>query len=1117
MRTERSLSPSIRTPRGCPRAIPRPPQSRASSSPCYERRDGRDRKPAPGWQNQTPMPYRPVDPKQSFPQLEDRILQRWRDRDVFHRSVDQREGADVWSFYEGPPTANGRPGSHHVLARVFKDIYPRYRTMRGYQVPRKAGWDCHGLGVELEVERELGITSKAEIEAYGIAEFNQRCRESVFRYVDDFERLTERIGFWIDLDDAYATLTNDYIESVWWSLRRIWDDGRLSHGHRVVPYCPRCGTALSSHEVAQGYEEVEDPSVYVTLPLRDPTPSDEIPESLLQPGDQLVVWTTTPWTLISNAAVAVGPDIEYARVRPKGAEAVFVVAASLVERVFGEGAEVLARFPGNALAGARYEPPLSYVTGFGPREHTVLEGDFVSTEEGTGLVHTAIAFGEDDFRLGEQYGLTLQNPVRSDGTFDERVTDFAGRNVKEADPDIIEALRASGKLLRAETIEHAYPHCWRCGTPLLYYAKSSWYIRTTDVRDRMRAENETIGWHPEHIKHGRFGKWLEGNQDWALSRERYWGTPLPIWECESADCDERFCAGSLDDLRGRGGNVPDDLHRPHIDAVTLRCEACGGEMRRVEETIDAWYDSGAMPFAQFHYPFEGEAAFSERFPADFVCEGIDQTRGWFYSLLAVSTLLFDQTSYRNCVCLGLILDPEGLKMSKSRGNVVNPWEVIERYGADAFRWYYFTGQQPWTGYRFSTDTLGEAVHRFFTTLWNTYSFWVLYANAEGLDPSDLAQPAAGSREDQGVRSELDRWALSRLQGVVGEVIERMDDYDCTGAGRAIGGYVEELSNWYVRLSRRRFWEGDRAAFATLHRCLLTVPSLLAPFAPFLADEIYTNLVAGQGEQFGGIPDSVHLIDFPQPDPARVDRELEVGVEAALRAVELGRAARAHARVKVRQPLRKAVIVARGAEREAIERLGGMVAGELNVKEIEFVSEEAELVHYDVKPNYRELGPRFGRLMPKAAAAVESLEPSSVAEAIAGERRIGINVDGTEHELQPDDVSLVMRPLDGYRVEAEAGRAVALSLELDDELRREGLAREIVHAVQNARRDAGLDVTDRIELVLGGDAELLEAARAHESYLAGETLATAVSYDGEVAGAATEIEGRDLRIGLERAG
>ncbi|MCI0634203.1 MAG: class I tRNA ligase family protein, partial [Actinobacteria bacterium] len=525
--------------------------------------------------------FRAVDPKQSYPELEERVLERWRQRDVFHRQIAQREGAPTWSFYEGPPTANGRPSVAHVVSRTFKDIYPRFRTMRGYRVPRKAGWDTHGLPVELEIEKELGISSKADIEAYGIAEFNARCRESVFRYVEDWNRLTERIGFWIDLDDPYVTLTNTYIESVWWSLRRIWDDGRLYESNRVVPYCPRDQTALSSHEVAQGYKDVEDPSVYVKLPITAVPPSDEIPESPVREGDRLVVWTTTPWTLITNAAVAVGAEIEY--VRARASDEVFVVAADRLERVLGEDAEVLAHFPGAALAGVAYEAPFPYISDYGPRGHTVLEADFVTTSEGTGLVHTAIAFGEDDFRLGEQYGIKLQNPVRADGTFDERITDFEGRFVKDADPGIVEALRERGRLLRAETYEHAYPHCWRCDTPLLYYAKSSWYIRTTDVRDRMLAANEEIDWHPGHIKHGRFGKWLEGNVDWALSRERYWGTPLPIWECGSAECEERFCAGSMDELRERGGEVPDDLHRPYIDEVVLRCEACGGEMRRVEE------------------------------------------------------------------------------------------------------------------------------------------------------------------------------------------------------------------------------------------------------------------------------------------------------------------------------------------------------------------------------------------------------------------------------------------------------------------------------------------------------------------------------------------------------
>jgi len=1043
--------------------------------------------------------FRTVDPKQSFPELEEGILARWREGDVFRRTIEARADAPVWSFYEGPPTANGKPGSHHVLARVFKDVYPRYRTMRGFRVPRKAGWDCHGLPVELEVEKELGISSKAEIEAFGIAEFNQRCRESVFRYVEDWNRLTERIGFWIDLDDPYVTMTNDYIESVWWSLRKIWDDDRLYRGHKVVPYCPRCGTALSSHEVALGYKDVEDPSVYVRMPARDAA-------SPLADGDQLLVWTTTPWTLISNAAIAAGPDIEYVRARL--GDEVFVLAGARVEAVLGEAAEVLERFPGSALAGAGYEPPFGFITDYGPRGHTVLEADFVTTEDGTGLVHTAVAFGEDDFRLGERYGITLQNPVKPDGTFDESVTDFAGRFVKEADDDIVEALRSSGRLLRAERYEHAYPHCWRCETPLLYYAKSSWYVRTTAVAERMLAENEQIGWHPEHIRSGRFGKWLEGNQDWALSRERYWGTPLPIWECGAEGCEERFCAGSMADLRERGGEVPDDLHRPYIDEVTLRCEACGGQMRRVAETIDAWYDSGSMPFAQYHHPFENEEVFDERFPADFISEGIDQTRGWFYSLLAVSTLLFDRSSYRNCVCLGLIADPEGQKMSKSRGNVVDPWDVIAGHGADAFRWYYLTAQQPWAGYRFSAESLGESVYGFFTTLWNTYSFWVLYANAEGIGPADAEQAAP--------TTELDRWALSRLQHTKAEVIERMDDYDCTSAGGAIAAYVEELSNWYVRLSRRRFWDGERAAFATLRHCLLEVAAMLAPFTPFLAEELHANLAGGADGAFGDLPDSVHLRDFPAPDDALADTDLEAAMAAVRLTVELGRAARAQSGVKVRQPLHRAVIVASDAEREAIAAHTGLVMAELNVKELEFVASESELATHEVKPNYRSLGPRFGKEMPQAAAAIEALDAAHVAQAIADGREIGISVNAREHPIGAADVSLVLRPLEGYQVEAEAGHAVALALDIDDALRREGLAREIVHAIQSARRKAGLEISDRISLTLGGDEELLEAAREHQAYVSGETLATSVSFDGTAAGTEARIDGLELRIAVERA-
>ncbi len=1058
--------------------------------------------------------FSPVDPKQSFPHLEQQVLERWRERDVFARSVEQRAEAPLWSFYEGPPTANGRPGSHHVLSRVFKDIYPRYRTMTGHRVPRKAGWDCHGLPVELEVEKELGIASKAEIEEYGIAEFNARCRDSVFRYVEDWKRLTERIGFWIDLDDPYVTMDDDYIESGWWALRQMWDAGRLYEGHKVVPYCPRCGTALSSHEVALGYHEVEDPSAYVKLPVTAIAPTDAIPESPIEVGDKLLVWTTTPWTLISNAAVAAGAEIEYVRARggENGpADEVLVMARERVEAVLGENAEVLSHFPGEAIAGAAYAPPFDYISDYGPRGHTVLLGDFVTTEEGTGLVHTAIAFGEDDFRLGEQYGIALHNPVRLDGTFDERVTDFAGRGVREADPEIVAALERAGKLLRAEPYLHAYPHCWRCDTPLLYYAKASWYVATSQVKDRMLAENEQIGWHPDHIKHGRFGKWLEGNVDWALSRDRYWGTPLPVWECEAEGCEERFCAGSREDIRSRGGEVPEDLHRPYIDEVVLACErdGCGGQMRRVPAVIDTWFDSGAMPFAQFHYPFENAELFAERFPADYICEAIDQTRGWFYTLLAESTLLFDQASFRNCVCLGLILDPEGHKMSKSRGNVVDPWEVLDTHGADAFRWYYFTSQQPWAGYRFSVDTVGEAVRQFLLTLWNTYSFWVLYANTEGIQPSELREQGEPVPTPGG--GELDRWALSRLQATVAVVRERMDDFDCTTAGRALADYVEELSNWYLRLSRRRFWEGERAAFATLRHCLVEVSKLLAPLTPFVADAIYCNLAGGEAGEFGDEPDSVHLCDFPEVAAALRDRELEAGMEAVRRTVELGRAARAHSKLKVRQPLRKAVVVATDQERPAIERLGDIVASELNVKQVEFVTDASELVSYRVRPNFQALGPRFGKQMPQVKAAVEALDAEEVSLALDGGEQVGISIDGHDHTLSPDEFSMVMEPLDGYEVEAEAGHAVALALELDDELRGEGWAREIVHAVQNARKAAGLDVSDRIELALAGDPELLAVAREHESYISGETLATSVGYETDGAGEHTSVDGRELRI------
>jgi isoleucyl-tRNA synthetase len=1060
--------------------------------------------------------FAPVDPKQSFPDLEQSVLDRWREQDLFARSLANRADAPIWSFYEGPPTANGRPGSHHVLARVFKDIYPRYRTMTGYRVPRKAGWDCHGLPVELEVEKQLGISSKDEIEDFGIAEFNQRCRESVFEYVEEWNRLTERIGYWIDLDDPYVTLQDRYIESVWWSLNQLFEKGRLYEGHKVVPYCPRDGTPLSSHEVAQGYQDVVDASIYVRFPL------------LGAERESLLVWTTTPWTLPGNQAVAVNPAVPY--VRAQLDDEVLIVAKDLAEKVLGEGAEVLEEIPGEALVGRSYEGP---VFDLGDRDRggfPVIAGGFVTTDDGTGLVHIAPPFGEDDYRVGAENGLfdptvasTLYNPVRPDGTFDDRVIGFAGEFVKgsETTRRLIDHLAERGLLFREQAYEHAYPHCWRCGTPLLYYATTSWYIGTSAAREELLANNETIGWHPEHVKHGRFGKWLENNVDWALSRNRYWGTPLPIWRCDDAGCAAVTCIGSLEELTERSGaDAPPDLHRPYIDEVVIRCQDCDGDMHRVSSVIDTWYDSGAMPFAQFHYPFEGQEEFKERFPADYICEAQDQTRGWFYTLLAESTLLFDQSSFKNCVCLGLILDPEGQKMSKSRGNVVDPWDVLAAHGADAFRWYYLTAQQPWVGYRFSVDTVGESVRNFMLQLWNTYSFWVLYANAEGIEPADLPSRSFlrnGGDKEQLELTDIDRWALSRLQATVATVRERMDDFDATTAGRAIADFVEELSNWYVRLNRRRFWDGDRAAFATLRTCLVETSAMLAPFTPFLADEIYRNLQGGAAGEFGEAPDSVHLRDFPVVEEALRDPALEATMTAVRRTVRLGHAARGAAKVKVRQPLRRAVIVANEDERAGIEARADLVTAELNVKELDFVSDEGDLVSYEVKPNYRSLGPRFGKSMPQVAAAIAALDPAHVAATLGDGGAIGISIDGTDHTLGPDDVTMALRPLDGYEVEAEAGHAVALQLEIDEELRREGVAREVVRAVQLGRQEAGLEITDRIALALAGDAELLEVAREHQAYIAGETLAQSVTYgDEDGAGSpvsVANIDGRELRISV----
>ncbi|HTX47585.1 MAG TPA: isoleucine--tRNA ligase [Solirubrobacteraceae bacterium] len=1027
--------------------------------------------------------HRPVDPRASFPEMELGVLERWRERDVFKRSIEQRRGAPKWVFYEGPPTANGPPGIHHVLSRIFKDIFPRYKTMRGFYVERKGGWDCHGLPVELAAEKELGMTSKEDIEKFGIAEFNARCHEMVLSHVEDWNRMVERIGHWIDLEHAYKTLDPDYIESVWWALKTIHEKGLLYEKLKVVPYCTRCGTALSSHELGQPdvYQDVTDPSVYVRFPVTE----NHGPASK---GDELLIWTTTPWTLVSNAAVAIDPELMYVRARSDGHTA--IVAEALVERVLGPGAEVLERFPGQSLVGVRYEPPFDFIKGdeYGPKGHTVLPADFVTDEDGTGLVHTAIAFGEDDFRLGEQQGLAPINPVRADGTYDQRIAPYEGRWVKDADPDLIDDLRERGRILRAESYEHSYPHCWRCDTPLLYYAKPSWYIGTSQIRDHLLASNETVNWYPAHVKHGRFGDWLENNVDWALSRERYWGTPLPMWTCSNGH--ER-AIGSLKELNELAKTEITDPHRPFVDDATFPCTQCTEPMSRVPVVIDVWFDSGSMPFAQYHAPQENGEYFEERFPADYICEALDQTRGWFYSLIAVSTLLFDQSSYRNVVCLGLILDANGRKMSKRLGNTIEPYDVIDRFGADALRWYLFTSKQPWDGYNFSTEAVGEALRLFLLQLWNTYSFYVLYANV-----TPDRQP--------GEPSELDRWILSRLGTTVETVRERLDDFDATMAGRAIAAFVDDLSNWYLRRSRREFWEGSAPAFETLHHCLVTTAQLLAPLCPFVSDEIYDNLTNSQEP-------SVHLTDFPEPE--RRDISLETAMAVARETVRLGLAARSQAKVKVRQPLHAAVVVAAGAEREAIERMSEIVREELNVKELRFVADADELGEVELKPNYRTLGPRFGKQMPIVAAAVAALDPAHVVQRLRDGDAVGISIDGHDHALSAEDLLVAMKPLEGYQVEREGSHAVALELEIDEELMAEGWAREIVHAVQNARRDGGLHISDRIALTLDGDHGLLAAARRHEAYITGETLATSILFEPLNGVVPVSIDGRELKIAV----
>ena len=1043
--------------------------------------------------------FRPIPQEVDLVALEEAELARWKQARVFERSIEQRADATPWVFYEGPPTANGKPGLHHVWARVYKDLFCRYQTMRGHRVDRRAGWDTHGLPVEVEVEKRLGITGKRQIEdEVGIAEFTRLCRESVLGYVDDWRTMTERIGYWTDLDDAYWTFQTPYVESVWWQLKQIFDAGLLYEDFKVVPYCPRCGTALSSHEIGQPdvYREVEDASAYVLLPLIDPD------ASVLGEAKALVVWTTTPWTLPSNTGAAVNPELTYAVVDGK------VVAESLVAQVFGEEAVISSRVQGSSLVGLRYERPFDDVpVPPGADGWRVVGADFVTTEDGTGIVHLAPAFGEVDRQVGREHGLPGLNPVTPEGTFDESVPWLEGRRVRETNDDVNAELERRGLLLRVHPYLHSYPHCWRCSTPLIYWGKPSWYIATSTLKDKMVDENSRVGWHPEHIRDGRFGEWLNNNIDWALSRDRYWGTPLPVWRCEGGHL---TCIGALGELLERAGRDCSgvDPHRPAIDEVTFPCPQCQAKATRVEPVLDAWFDSGSMPAAQVGYPHVPGSEDAMAFPADFITEAIDQTRGWFYSLLAVNTMVFGAAPYRNVMCLGHIVDVDGRKMSKSVGNVIDPWEILSSRGADALRWWMFSQGSPWTPTRVSLGVIDQSMRETIMTLWNTAAFFSTYATLNGFDPADPAIPAAAER------SELDRWVLSRCEATTMAVTEALDGYEPLAAAQAIAALVDELSNWYVRRSRRRFWRTDPdapagdglAAQATLHHVLVRIATLLSPMAPFLGDRLWGDLT-GAGPQ-----DSVHLATWPEADASLVDGELEQRMDAARRLTSLGRAARGEAGVKVRQPLRRALVFIAGGSQ--LDLPAGIVEDELNVDAIEVTSDLSSVLSFELVPNFKVVGPMLGERVKLLRPALEQLDAAEAAATLEAGGSVEVPLEGGSVQLDGEALELRIRGQEGYAVSRAGGEVVALDLELDDDLRARGMAREVVRQVQDLRKASGLKVDDHIVLTLAG---LSDLAAMHAA-IGAEVLADRV-VEGTGAGAGTALElddGRDATAWIELA-
>jgi isoleucyl-tRNA synthetase len=1039
------------------------------------------------------MAYRDVPAKIDLPAMEHDVLSFWKDNDIFHKSLARTSDGPRWVFFEGPPTANGMPGTHHVEARVFKDIFPRYRTMKGYNVPRKAGWDCHGLPVELAVEKELGFTGKQDIEKYGIAEFNARCKESVLRHVDEFENMTSRMGYWVDMDQAYWTMDEKYIDSVWWSLKRIFEKGLLVQDHRVSPYCPRCGTGLSDHELAQGYEDVVDASVYVRFPVT----SGPLPEKYS--GISLLIWTTTPWTLISNTAAAVNAEVDYVVAQTADGE-YLVIAEALREKVLGEDSKALETIKGRDLEGTSYQRPFDWVT-FPETDapvHTVLLADFVTTEDGTGVVHEAPAFGAEDLALCRSYGLPVVNPVLPNGTFESDIPEVAGVFFKTADPRLVELLEEKGLLFRHLPYEHSYPHCWRCHTALIYYAQPSWYIKTTEIKDQLLAQNEKTNWFPETIKNGRFGDWLNNNVDWALSRNRYWGTPLPIWRCEE---NHLTCIGGRAELASLAGDetLTVDPHRPFVDDITFACPECKGTATRVPEVIDCWYDSGAMPFAQWGYPENNKETFEASYPADFICEAIDQTRGWFYTLMAIGTLVFEESSYENVLCLGHILDEDGRKMSKHLGNVLEPIGLMDEHGADALRWFMLVSGSPWSARRVGHGTIAEVVRKTLLTYWNTVAFQSLYARAGDWDSSTASLDNL---------TDLDQWAVSQATRLARDVDQALEQFDTQRAGRFIAEYVDDLSNWYVRRSRRRFWDADNAALSTLHHCLKVVTQVMAPFTPFITERVWQDLYTTTDIE------SVHLSSWPQWSDEQISDSLRDQVDLTRRLVELGRSARAASGVKTRQPLQRALVAAPGWD-ALPEGLQAQIRDEVNVLSLESLSGTGELVDVSLKANFKTLGARFGKSTPEIAAAVAAADANALVEALRSGSAT-VSASGVDYEIGPDDVVVTEVPREGWTVASDSGESLALDLALTPELIGQGIARDVTRLIQDARKTTGLDISDRITVTWeSGNESTASALISHADLVASEVLATTWT-QGAVSNPTASDDELELKVLITKA-